>query len=170
MSKKMKYLFSKSDCFKYSLYLCRKYHSRISIMATVNKAILLGYVGKDPEVRYVDQGVCVAQVRLATTERGYTLQNGTQVPDRTEWHNVVFYRGLAKLVEHYVHKGDKLYVEGRLRYRAYDDQRGQRRYVTEIVVDNMELLTAKPAATTAETQPVQPTADQGQNQGGDLPF
>ena len=92
------------------------------------------------------------------------------MPDRTEWHNVVFYRGLAKLVEHYVHKGDKLYVEGRLRYRAYDDQRGQRRYVTEIVVDNMELLTAKPAASTAETQPVQPAADQGQNQGGALPF
>ena len=86
-------------------------------MASINKVILLGHVGKEPEVRYVDQGVAVAQLRLATSERGYTLPNGTQVPDRTDWHNLVFYRGLAKIVERYVHKGDKLYVEGRLRNR-----------------------------------------------------
>lgn len=141
----------------------------------MNKVMLIGNVGQEPDVRYYEADQAVAQIRLATTERGYTLQNGTQVPDRTEWHNVVFYRGLAKVVEHYVHKGDKLYVDGRLRYRAYDDQRGQRRYVTEIVVDNMELLTTKPAATTAGTQPAgtqpaEPAGDQGQNQGGALPF
>ena len=140
----MKYLFSKSDCFKYSLYLCRKYHSRISIMATVNKAILLGYVGKDPDVRYVDQGVCVAQVRLATTERGYTLQNGTEVPERTEWHNVVLWRKLAEVVEKYVHKGDKLFIEGQIHTRTYDDQNGIRRTVTEIWAESLEMLSPKP--------------------------
>ncbi len=105
--------------------------------------MLIGNVGKDPEVRYYEQDQAVAQIRLATTEKGYTLQNGTQIPDRTDWHNVVFYRGLAKVVEKYVHKGDKLYVEGRIRYRSYDDQKGIRQYVTEIIADNMEMLSPK---------------------------
>ena len=111
----------------------------------MNKVMLIGNVGKEPDVRYYEQDQAVAQLPLATTERGYTLQNGTQVPDHTDWHNLVFYRGLAKVVEQYVHKGDKLYVEGRIRYRSYDDQKGQRRYVTEIYVDNMEMLTPRPA-------------------------
>ena len=65
---------------------------------SVNKVILIGNVGKDPDVRYLDNHVCVANLTLATTERGYTAQNGTQVPDRTEWHNLVFWRGLAETV------------------------------------------------------------------------
>ena len=105
----------------------------------MNKVMLIGNVGKEPEVRYYEADQAVAQLRLATTERGYTLQNGTQVPERTEWHNLVFYRRLAKLVEQYVHKGDKLYVEGKIRNRSYDDQQGQKRFVSEIIVDNMEL-------------------------------
>ncbi|MBR5391585.1 MAG: single-stranded DNA-binding protein [Prevotella sp.] len=109
----------------------------------MNKVMLIGNVGKDPEVRYYEQDQAVAQVRLATTEKGYTLQNGTQVPDRTDWHNVVFFRGLAKVVEKYVHKGDKLYVEGRIRYRSYDDQKGIKQYVTEIYADNMEMLSPR---------------------------
>jgi single-strand DNA-binding protein len=115
----------------------------------MNKVMLIGNVGKDPEVRYYEQDQAVAQIRLATTEKGYTLQNGTQIPDRTDWHNVVFYRGLAKVVEKYVQKGDKLYVEGRIRYRSYDDQKGIRQYVTEIIADNMEMLSPK-QNTTAE--------------------
>lgn len=110
--------------------------------------MLIGNVGQEPDVRYYEADQAVAQVRLATTERGYTLQNGTQVPDRTDWHNLVFYRGLAKIVERYVHVGDKLYCEGRLRYRSYDDNRGQRRHVTEIIVENMEMLTQKPTTET----------------------
>ena len=109
----------------------------------MNKVMLIGNVGKDPEVRYFEADQAVAQLTLATTERGYTLQNGTRVPDHTDWHNIVFYRGLAKVVEKYVHKGDKLYVEGRLIYRTYDDQRGIKRYVTEVLADNMELLSPK---------------------------
>ncbi len=106
--------------------------------------MLIGNVGADPQVKYLDQGVCVAQVRLATTERGYTLQNGTQVPDRTEWHTCIFWRKQAEVVEKYVHKGDKLYVEGKIQTRSYDDASGITRYVTEIFVDNMEMLSPKP--------------------------
>ena len=72
----------------------------------MNKVMLIGNVGQDPDVRYFEQDQAVAQVRFATTERGYTLQNGTQVPDRTDWHNLVFYRQLAKVVERYGHKGE----------------------------------------------------------------
>lgn len=132
--------------------------------------MLIGNVGQEPEVRYYEADQAVAQVRLATTERGYTLPNGTQVPDRTDWHNLVFYRGLAKIVERYVHKGDKIYVDGRLRYRSYDDQRGQRRMVTEVYVDNMELLTprgsqqADSAADSPADQPSDPVTT------GKLPF
>lgn len=112
----------------------------------MNKVMLIGNVGKDPEIRYVDHGVAVARFSLATTERGYTLQNGTQVPDRTDWHNIVMWRRLAEIVEKYVHKGDKLYVEGRLRYTTYDDKHGKRYSITEVWAENMEMLTPKSVA------------------------
>ena len=109
----------------------------------MNKVMLIGNVGKDPEVRYIDNGVCTAKVALATNTPGYTLPNGTQVPDRAEWHNLLFCRKLAEVVERYVHKGDKLYVEGELRTRNYTDHQGVVRYITEIWVNNMEMLTPK---------------------------
>ena len=105
--------------------------------------MLIGNVGKEPDVRYYDTDQAVAQFPLATTERGYTLQNGTKVPDHTDWHNLVVWRGLAKVVEKHVHKGDKLYVEGELRTRNYTDHRGIVRYVTEVWVNNLELLVSK---------------------------
>ncbi len=110
---------------------------------SVNKVILLGNVGKDPDVRYLDTGIAVASLSLATTERGYTLANGTQVPERTEWHNLVLWRGLAEIAEKYVHKGDKIYVEGKIKSRSYDDQNGVKRYITEIFVDQLEMLSSK---------------------------
>lgn len=106
----------------------------------MNKVILIGNVGQDPNVRYVDNGVCVAQFRLATTERGYMLQNGTQVPDRTEWHNLVFWKGIAERVERYVKKGMRISVEGKLRTRNFETRTGEQKQVTEIVVENMEIL------------------------------
>lgn len=118
----------------------------------MNKVMLIGNVGNEPEVRYVDQGVAVARISLATTERGYTLQNGTQVPDRTDWHNVILWRKLAEVVEKYVHKGDKLYIEGRVRYTTYDDKRGVRHNLTEIWADNMEMLSPKASVTTTATE------------------
>ena len=112
--------------------------------------MLIGNVGKEPDVKYYDAAQAVAQFPLATTERGYVLQNGTRVPDRTDWHNIVMWRDLAKIAERYVHKGDKIYVEGRIRYRYYDDKKGQRRFIAEIYADNMELLTPKQASTTVQ--------------------
>ena len=89
--------------------------------------MLIGYVGNDPEVQYVDADTPVARLRIATSERGYTLPNGTQVPQRTE----------------YVPKGDRLYIGGRLRYSAYNDKEGARRTVTEIWAENIEILSTK---------------------------
>lgn len=146
---------------------------------SVNKVILIGNVGKDPEVRYLDSGVAVATFPLATSDRAYTLANGTQVPERTEWHNIVLWRGLAETAEKYVHKGDKLYLEGKIRTRSYDDQAGVKRYVTEIFVDSMEMLSPKaagvaPQATVlpnVQQQSIQSQMAPAQDNGADdLPF
>ena len=127
---------------------------------SVNKVILIGNVGRDPEVRYLDSGIAVASLPLATTDRAYTLANGTQVPERTEWHNLVLWRGLAETAEKYVHKGDKLYVEGKIRTRSYDDQTGAKRYVTEIFVDSMEMLSPRGTVAPGAAAP-QPGMSQG---------
>ena len=115
---------------------------------SLNKVMLIGHVGTEPEVRYVDQGLAVASLCLATSEHGYTLENGTQVPERTEWHNIVLWRKQAEIVEKYVHKGDKLYIEGKIHTRSYDDKNGIRRYVVEIYAEGIELLTPKNASNT----------------------
>lgn len=128
---------------------------------SVNKVILIGNVGKEPEVRYLDTGVAVATLALATSERGYTLQNGTQVPERTEWHNIVLWRGMAETAEKYVHKGDRLYIEGKIRTRSYDDQNGVKRYVTEIFADNMQMLGSRGTSGQAQTSGAGPQ-QQGQ--------
>lgn len=107
---------------------------------SINKVILVGNIGKDPDVKYFDNGSVVANFTLATTERGYTAANGTQIPDRTEWHNIVCWRGLAKVAEQFVKKGTQVYIEGKIRSRTYDDANGMKRYVTEIYADNLELL------------------------------
>ena len=118
----------------------RKFKEQQQTMASINKVILLGRVGKEPEVRYVDQGVCVAQVRLATSERAYKLQDGTEVPERTEWHNIIFWRKLAETIEKYVHTGDLIYVEGKIQSRSYEDKQGITRYITEIWADDLKLF------------------------------
>ncbi|MDY9918043.1 single-strand binding protein [Porphyromonadaceae bacterium NLAE-zl-C104] len=107
---------------------------------SVNKVILVGNVGRDPEMKYFDNDVAKANFSLATSERGYTTSGGTQVPERTEWHNIVCWRGLAQVAEKFVKKGTLVYVEGKIRSRSYDDQNGVKRYITEIVADNLELL------------------------------
>ena len=127
--------------------------------------MLIGNVGKEPDIRYYEADQAVAQIVLATTERGYTLSNGTKVPEHTDWHNVILWKNLAKVVEKYVHKGDKLYIEGRIRYKSYDDQQGKRKYVTEIWADNMEMLTPKPASAPAAEGGSNATADKDK-----LPF
>ena len=107
---------------------------------SLNKVMLIGNLGRDPEVRYVMQDVPVATFTVATTEKGYRLANGTEVPDQTECHNGVLWRGLAKIAEQYLHKGDKVYIEGKIKTRTYDDKNGVQKRITEIIADNMELL------------------------------
>ncbi len=142
---------------------------------SLNKVMLIGNVGKDPDIRYVDKGVAVASFSLATTERGYRLPNGTEVPERTEWHNVVLWKkGMAETAEKYVHKGDKLFIEGKIRSRSYDDQKGVKRYITEIFADSMEMLSPRNQPNTASSpsalspQPAQVSAYGGKKE--DLPF
>lgn len=165
---------------------------------SLNKVILIGNVGKDPDVRYFDSGAAIANFPVATSERGYTLANGTVVPERTEWHNIVARRDQVQFVEKWVKKGSLVYVEGKIRTRTYDDQAGVKRYVTEIHADRVEFFSIGSgtrredgqAATTATsgtyTQPQQsyqqppqgyqqqitPAADSmnGSNPADDLPF
>jgi len=111
----------------------------------INKVILVGNVGQDPEIRYtgdVNNGAKVATLRLATTERYRDRNNNLQ--EHTEWHTVNVWRGQADVVEKYVKKGSQLYIEGRLRTRSWDDQNGNKRYVTEIVADTLQLLGRRP--------------------------
>lgn len=108
-------------------------------MSSVNKVILIGNVGADPEVRYLDRGVAIATFNLATTERGYVMQNGTQVPDVTEWHSIVLWRNLAEWAQQYVKKSMKVYVEGKLKTRTWEKD-GQIRRKTEVIVENIQIL------------------------------
>ena len=105
----------------------------------VNKVILVGNVGVDPEVRTTESGVKVARVRLATTERLYDRQSN-ETRELTEWHTITLWRGLADVVDRYVKKGSQLYIEGRLRTREWTDKEGVKRYTTEIMADDMKLL------------------------------
>lgn len=113
---------------------------KLSVMS-VNKVILVGNVGNDPDVRHLENDLSFARFSLATSER-YKDKNGQRV-DRTEWHNIVVWRGLAKVVEEYVKKGSKLYVEGKIQTRKYQDKENVEKYMTEIVVDNLQMLDRK---------------------------
>lgn len=108
---------------------------------SVNKVILVGNVGKEPEIRHLESGASVASFSLATTER-YRDKSGN-VQDLTEWHNIVAWRQLADLAGNFIHKGSQIYVEGRIRTRSWDDQNGQKRYQTEILADVIQLLGRK---------------------------
>ena len=108
-------------------------------MSSVNKVIRIGNVGNDPEVRYRDRGVAIANFNLATTERGYVMQNGTQVPDVTEWHSIVLWRNLAEWAQQNVRKSMKLYIEGKLKTRSWEKD-GQIRRKTEVIAENVQIL------------------------------
>jgi len=139
---------------------------------SVNKVILVGHVGKDPEVRYVEKDLAVAHFSLATTDKAYTTQNGIQVPERTEWHSIVAWRRLAEIAEKYVRKGSQLYIEGKIQTRTYDKD-GIKHYITEIYAENIELLGKKPEATEAATTVAAPAVDSIQapsHAEDDLPF
>ncbi len=107
-------------------------------MRDINKVILIGRLGKDPEVVNFESGTKKTSFSLATGE-SYTNRNGERV-DNTEWHNIVMWRRLAEIGEQYLKKGDPVYIEGRLRTRSYDDKEGNKKYITEIEVDNLSML------------------------------
>ena len=108
---------------------------------SINKVILIGNVGKDPEVRHLESNVSVANFTLATSEN-YTNKSGEKVTT-TEWHNIVCWRGLASIAENYIRKGSQIYVDGKIRTRSYDAPDGSKRYITEILADSIQLLGKK---------------------------
>ena len=141
-------------------------------MAGVNKVILIGNLGADPEVKYLDSGVAVANFSLATTE-SYKNKEGERV-SQTEWHNIVLWRGLAEVAEKWLKKGSSVYVEGKIRNRKWEDKEGNTRYTTEILGDNITMLGKKndnasdapPESTVTTTEENVPKAEKGD----DLPF
>ena len=126
---------------------------------SINKVILVGNVGKDPEIRHLQGGASVATITLATSER-YKDRSG-ETREMTEWHTVIAWRQLADLAENYIRKGSQIYVEGKIRSRSWDDQNGQKRYVTEIQADTIQLL-GRRSDNPANQQPSQPQQGYGQ--------
>lgn len=142
----------------------------------VNKVILIGNVGKDPEVKHLDNGMVITKFTLATSET-YTKNN--EKVTNTEWHNIVLFKGQAEVAEKYVKKGDALYIEGKIQTRSWDDQDGNKRYMTEIVGNNMQMLGGgsgrknnEGSAPQASQETAQPQAQQSESLGeeDDLPF
>jgi len=142
-------------------------------MAGVNKVILIGNLGKDPEIRHLDNGIAVANFSLATTE-SYTNKQGERV-NQTEWHNVVLWRGLADVAEKYLKKGNSVYIEGKINTKKWEDKEGVTRYSTDIIADKMTMLGSKsdnessnqkeePSETVNSEVPLQDDSK------GDLPF
>ena len=118
---------------------------------SVNKVILIGNLGKDPEIRFLESGVPIVNFSLATSET-YTDRNSGERRNQTEWHNIVLWRGLAEVAEKYLKKGQKVYIEGKLRTRSWNDKEGNTRYTTEIVADNMTMLTPRNEEMTQQNQ------------------
>lgn len=121
-------------------------------MASVNKVILIGNLGKDPEVRYMPSGKAVANVTLATSE-SWKDKNTGEKQERTEWHSVVFYSPLAEIVGQYLRKGSQVFLEGRLQTRKWQDKNGQDRYTTEIIANEMKMLGSRSGGSVAPSAP-----------------
>lgn len=129
-------------------------------MASVNIAIVVGYVGEAPRITTTQSGRKVASFSIATTEKGFTAQNGTTYPDKTEWHNITCWGKTAEVVERYVRKGSSLYIQGKMRTRTYEKD-GQTRYVTEIECESMQMLDRRADNPQQQTQGVSQYPVQG---------
>ena len=144
---------------------------------SVNKVILIGNLGKDPDVRHLENGATVANFPIATSENYKDRKTGEKV-SQTEWHNIVVWRGLADITERYLKKGDKVYIEGKLRTRSWQDQDGNTKYTTEVVADNLTMLGKSSDNSTAPpSQPAAAANSTAQNEdfsapddSDDLPF
>lgn len=135
---------------------------------SVNKVILLGNVGGEPTTYDFENGGSVTKLSLATTDKGFTTKDGRTIEDHTEWHTIILQNGLAKVAAQYVHKGDRLYIEGKLRTRQYKDKDGAQRYATEVLAQSMEMLSQR---TKEESAPAaDPYTPQPRGGADDLPF
>lgn len=135
---------------------------------SVNKVILLGNLGKDPELRYTNSGVAVATFSLATSEQRRDASGTMQ--EKTEWHNIVAWSKLAEICGEYLKKGSKIYLEGRLQYRTYDDKNGVKRYVTEIVMDQMVMVDSRGGTQAASEPAPSQQSESSAEKLDDLPF
>lgn len=138
-------------------------------MASVNMGIVVGFVGNEPRINTTQSGRKVASFSMATTEAGYTTQSGQQIAERTEWHNIVCWGKTAEVVERFVHKGSSLYVQGKMRTRSFDGNDGQKKYVTEIECEMMQMLDRKADGNQAQAQP-QAASPQVSNNPSQNPF
>ncbi|QNN42056.1 single-stranded DNA-binding protein [Pedobacter roseus] len=145
-------------------------------MSGINKVILVGHLGKDPEVRHLDGGVTVASFPLATSE---TYNKDGKRVEQTEWHNIVLWRGLAEVASKYLQKGKLVYIEGKLRTRSFEDKEKVKKYVTEIVAENFTMLGRKSDFEQSPTTPTHQTTESKiedeftigpSDESGDLPF
>lgn len=142
-------------------------------MGSLNRVELIGNLGKQPEIKKVNSNNKVATFTLATTEPAYTLQNGTQVQEKTEWHNIVAWGSCASIAERFLKKGQQVYVEGKMKTRGYDNKNGQKCYITEVICEKIVLLSnsgGKAEQPQAEPQPVQQAAVNNYSNDDDLPF
>ena len=141
----------------------------------INKVILVGHLGQDPEVKYMPSGQAVCNITLATTE-SWTDKNSGEKVEKTEWHRVVFFRRLAEIAGEYLRKGSQVYVEGRLQTRKWQDQGGNDRYTTEIVANDMQMLGSKGSTSITQEAPPAPEAQQAASSASsdefddDIPF
>ncbi len=138
-------------------------------MAGVNKVILVGNLGKDPEVRSLENGAMVANFSMATSET-YKDRTSGERKSITEWHNVVVWRGLAEIAEKYLKKGSQIYIEGKLRSRQWQDKDGQNRYTTEIVADTMQMVGKRDDNASNESTPSSPEIENNNEVDDVLPF
>lgn len=138
---------------------------------SVNKVILIGNLGKDPEVRHLESGVAVANFSIATSE-SFKDRNTGEKKTQTDWHNIVMWRGLAEVAEKYLKKGSSVYIEGKLKTRSWDDKEGNTRYTTEVVADNMTMLgKASDSNSGASNSPEAPASTSAfEDDTDDLPF
>ena len=134
-------------------------------MAGINKVILVGNLGKDPEVKYLEGGVAVAKFPLATSET-FKDKNGNK-NDQTEWHNIVVWRGLAEVAEKFLKKGATVYIEGKIKSRSWEDKEGNKKYITEIIGDTLTMLGKKEENTLTQTEKIPTYANETTD---DLPF
>jgi len=135
----------------------------------INKVILIGNLGADPELRQTQGGNCVAQLSIATSETWKDKQTGVQ-QDKTEWHRVVAFNRLAEIMGEYLRKGSKVYVEGRLQTRKWQDQSGADKYTTEIVANEMQMLDSRSGQSQGQTPSQAPTQNNDRIEGDDIPF